>query len=670
MGEAKDEPTIALALSGGGFRATLFHLGLIRYLRTTGKLKNVRHIAAVSGGSILAAHLAANWSLYTGSFEDFEKISAELLRFTARDVRGRIVRRLPWLILWRVVHSMLWRILSRRLPLPRSTTDLLISELKGLYRGVNLADLLTLAPESPHLSLVATNLTYPGITTFRNDSTITKMLSGEERPWEGTSIPLHLAVACSAAYPAFFSPVAVSQNDLLALKGYAVQYHCDGGVIDNQGLQTVLSYDDADQLIISDASSASVESQPAERFNLITSGLRAMELMMAQIRRANYAQMARDSARSVDLIDIEPEKVDLERNHRGAVSSQLPGIRTDLDDFDAVERQELIHHGYFSALEALKWPAVEEKFPPPEPSRGLPASVARHLRSRFSFRWRIVSWNDYVAILNLVVFLAILGFLVLQVPAMIKWVANLIDIQAVSRLRESTLGILPEGREIQMEEAQDLGERPKNPDFLVKADDRVWDLTGLEPHEDEKKNLSIRGPAYLTRSTEVSRKNAAAVYYSYWFETSGVITRGWALDDDHRLSFRLLKPAPGREPTAINGPSTLHSYKCIVDCSRIEVGKPFLIVVQAEYTDAFKIRDNWWTGMNVTDPIERAAMRIVFPANLPFDNPSFRRYPIGSRLQARAFDGTVLNVKHGSPELLWSVKRPEPGNTYRVNWDW
>jgi hypothetical protein len=43
-----------LALSGGGFRATLFHLGVIRYLFEQRKLQNVDTICSVSGGSVLA----------------------------------------------------------------------------------------------------------------------------------------------------------------------------------------------------------------------------------------------------------------------------------------------------------------------------------------------------------------------------------------------------------------------------------------------------------------------------------------------------------------------------------------------------------------------------------------------------------------------------------------
>src|SRR5919198_6016666 len=57
------EPTsrrkgIALCLSGGGFRAALFHAGALRRLNELGVLSQVDTIASVSGGSIIAAHLA------------------------------------------------------------------------------------------------------------------------------------------------------------------------------------------------------------------------------------------------------------------------------------------------------------------------------------------------------------------------------------------------------------------------------------------------------------------------------------------------------------------------------------------------------------------------------------------------------------------------------------
>src|SRR5437764_4594776 len=86
---------IGLALSGGGFRATLYHLGLVRFLRDAGVLPQVTHITSVSGGSVLAAHLALNWDRYTGSANEFDSAAAEVLAFVRMDVRNRVVRRFP-----------------------------------------------------------------------------------------------------------------------------------------------------------------------------------------------------------------------------------------------------------------------------------------------------------------------------------------------------------------------------------------------------------------------------------------------------------------------------------------------------------------------------------------------------------------------------------------------
>src|SRR6186997_258679 len=84
---------IGLALSGGGFRASLYHLGLVRFLRDANILPNVTHITSVSGGSILAAHLVLNWGRYNGSASEFDAAAAELLALVRLDVRNRIVRR-------------------------------------------------------------------------------------------------------------------------------------------------------------------------------------------------------------------------------------------------------------------------------------------------------------------------------------------------------------------------------------------------------------------------------------------------------------------------------------------------------------------------------------------------------------------------------------------------
>jgi NTE family protein len=50
-----------LALSGGGIRATLFHLGAIRRINEMGHLGELDRITGVSGGAIAAGLLAKSW---------------------------------------------------------------------------------------------------------------------------------------------------------------------------------------------------------------------------------------------------------------------------------------------------------------------------------------------------------------------------------------------------------------------------------------------------------------------------------------------------------------------------------------------------------------------------------------------------------------------------------
>ena len=54
---------IGLALSGGGYRAALFHMGAMRRLFELGVLQDpeFRTVSSVSGGSLASAALAQAW---------------------------------------------------------------------------------------------------------------------------------------------------------------------------------------------------------------------------------------------------------------------------------------------------------------------------------------------------------------------------------------------------------------------------------------------------------------------------------------------------------------------------------------------------------------------------------------------------------------------------------
>ena len=56
------EEQIGLALSGGGFRASLFHLGGLWRLNEMGRLSEINAISAVSAGALVAGVLGTRWN--------------------------------------------------------------------------------------------------------------------------------------------------------------------------------------------------------------------------------------------------------------------------------------------------------------------------------------------------------------------------------------------------------------------------------------------------------------------------------------------------------------------------------------------------------------------------------------------------------------------------------
>jgi predicted acylesterase/phospholipase RssA len=152
---------IGLALSGGGFRASLYHLGLVRFLRDAGILPQVSHITSVSGGSVLAAHLVLNWDRYNGSPGEFDSAASELLSFVRLDVRNRIIRRWPLAF---PLRGLRWLagVSNRKL----ARTGLLESHYERfLYGDTSLFEL----PERPQLHILTTNLSEGCLCSFTRD---------------------------------------------------------------------------------------------------------------------------------------------------------------------------------------------------------------------------------------------------------------------------------------------------------------------------------------------------------------------------------------------------------------------------------------------------------------------------------------------------------------------
>ena len=191
---------LGLALSGGGFRATLYHLGVVRFLRDAGALKDVTDIASVSGGSILAAHLVLNWERYNGDDDSFAEAASEIVEFVQFDLRNHIVRRLPLQLPFRLLSRL--HLLDGR----KFTPNVLLERYyeKRLYGDRCLHEL----PEHPRLHILATNVSTGAMAAFNRNGLFIQQRGGEGSQ-SFTHIPGQLAniprvVGASSAFPGFF----------------------------------------------------------------------------------------------------------------------------------------------------------------------------------------------------------------------------------------------------------------------------------------------------------------------------------------------------------------------------------------------------------------------------------------------------------------------------------
>lgn len=87
----KDKLNISLALSGGGFRATLFHLGVIRRLVELGLFRNIETVSSASGGSFLNGLLGLYYD-EVNDIDDFDELISKKIRaFVRINVRNRLL---------------------------------------------------------------------------------------------------------------------------------------------------------------------------------------------------------------------------------------------------------------------------------------------------------------------------------------------------------------------------------------------------------------------------------------------------------------------------------------------------------------------------------------------------------------------------------------------------
>ena len=340
-------PSIGLALSGGGFRATLYHLGVIRYLRDSGTLPHVADIAAVSGGSVVAAHLVLNWDRYNGTDSDFAEAAAEVIRFVQFDVRNHIVRRLPLLFPIRLFGKLTGWSAASFTPnalLERHYRDF-------LYGDRRLFEL----PKSPGLHILATNVSDGVLSVFNRDGLhIQKRDLDGDDPFHhvpGLTAPIAKVVGASSAFPGFFPPVEITAADLGVRAGhFPTESFTDGGVYDNLGIRAFrwlqqVRGSPLSRVFVSDAGKP-FQILGDTSLGFLAQSIRATDILwdrVWQLERENFGDQ--NGFYFVPITRVVPLEEDPHALHP-VLQAEVASIRTDLDRFSDLEVNTLVGHGY------------------------------------------------------------------------------------------------------------------------------------------------------------------------------------------------------------------------------------------------------------------------------------------------------------------------------------
>ena len=238
------EAARAFSLSGGGFRATLFHLGATRRLNELGILTSVDTITSVSGGSYLSAFLAQAMTaapyVRGKPIENFDSLAESIRRLTSYNLRGAI--------LWKRFLPTNWS---------KGLAELVADEIDGPLDHAVLTNL----PAAPRFVFCATDL------VFGVDLVFERVRVGDWRIGYARdesvlgAFPIARAVAASSCFPPVFKPIdpgidvaeyaGGAPSSAVEVKQVQQMRLSDGGVYDDMGLEPV--WKDHETVIVSDA---------------------------------------------------------------------------------------------------------------------------------------------------------------------------------------------------------------------------------------------------------------------------------------------------------------------------------------------------------------------------------------------------------------------------------
>ena len=253
---------IGLALSGGGFRAAGFHLGVMTELQRLGILSKLDLISCVSGGSIAGGSLVANWGNPAVALNKLD----QYLRTKSIAVAS-------------VIGGML-SLFESRLDKLADTYD------RDIFSGMTLSALRN----GPRVYFNSTNLATGNLFFFvAGGGKDEEMGEHELGIAKAPDFPVSRAVAASSAFPPIFPPLRLDPD--VYPPGAPLEYVTltDGGVYDNMGVNPLLrvARNALDYMIVSDGGKPfSIEERPTESGAIVLKA--SLDIMMEQIRGLEF----------------------------------------------------------------------------------------------------------------------------------------------------------------------------------------------------------------------------------------------------------------------------------------------------------------------------------------------------------------------------------------------
>jgi NTE family protein len=263
---------IGLCVSGGGYRAMLFHLGAFWRLNDVGYLKKLNRVSSVSGGSITAGFLGLRWSALTfdgkGVATNFPmEIVAPIRKMGATTIdKGSIIGGIFG---------------------PGSISDKIRKAYdKTLFHDATLQAL----PDDqtgPRFVINATNVMSGALCRFSKPYIWDYRVGEVEAP----KISLSAAVTASSAFPPVLSPCEIKFPDGAFKAGTGTDLQrppftnklvlTDGGVYDNLGLETV--WKNFTTVLVSDAG-GKMSADETPKGDWARHSMRVLDLIDNQVR--------------------------------------------------------------------------------------------------------------------------------------------------------------------------------------------------------------------------------------------------------------------------------------------------------------------------------------------------------------------------------------------------